>query len=65
MLTTIFKKIYNANEFDLNFFIPETLLKDSRFKEMSGNAYCEFTIRELMELLQRDKSNTACSSKNT
>lgn len=59
MLTTLFKRnIYNANEFDPNFFIPEPLLKDPHFKKMSGNVYCEFTIHELMELLQRSESAT-------
>ena len=77
-MITLFRK-NDPNEFNPNFFIPEELLKDSKYKKMSGNAklafiliydrfknsklkdemgnvYCEFTIRELMELLQRSKS---------
>lgn len=76
-MITLFRK---PDAFDPNFFIPEELLKDPKYKEMSGNAkiafiliydrfknsklkdemgnvYCEFTLRELMELLQRSESS--------
>lgn len=93
-MMTLFRK---PDAFNPNFFIPEELLKDPKYKEMSGNAkitfiliydrfknsklkdemgnvYCEFTLRELMGLLQRSESSvirikknwssTACSNKN-
>lgn len=78
-MITLFRK-KDTNEFDPNFFIPEELLKDPKYKPMSGitkmafilildrfkksklkdemgNVYCEFTIQELIELLQRCKSS--------